>query len=296
MKIEIISAFCAVADTKSFSHAAESLYVTQPTISKYIAQLEQELECQLFDRSSGAIELTDFGCKIYVYAKRMLDEWEHIRNEAKNSKLDEFPALRIGYTYDMMLPFITKALSDPSFPFRELDLSLKFGEGGTMTQLLQSNQIDCAVMHLPSLDPSRPLEVRLLRKSNLRLIAPKDHPLAKQREVTIAQLTKETDVRCNRERRYYNALDSAFLKIGLPPMKHIFVQNASDTLPVMQYYNKVCLSPDIYDFWDGCNAIPISDWSVDYSLVLVMTKECHSKIVDAFFHAIQNHLNNGRKK
>lgn len=286
MKLEHISAFCAVAETKSFSLAAEELYVTQPTASKYVAQLEQELGARLLSRSSGRIELTDLGKKVYVYAKRLLEEWEHIRNETENSRLGERPVLRIGYTYDRMLPFLTTALSDERFPFRELDLSLKPGEGRTMTQLLLADQIDCAVMHLPSFEPSPALKAQLIKKCDLQLIAPIGHPLAEQQQVTVAQLVEETDVRYNREERYYAALDSAFRNLGLHPMKHVYVQNASDSLPVMQYYNRICLSPNIYHSWEGCREIPITDWSVDYSLIFVCRNGVRSKILEAFFQSI----------
>lgn len=282
MKLETLSAFCAVADTKSFSLAADTLYVTQPTVSKYVAQLEQELGARLLERSAGNIELTELGRKVYLYARRLLEEWEHIRAEAVNSSLDERPALRIGYTYDRMLPFITEALSDPAFPFQGLDLSLKFGEGKAMTQLLLSNQLDCAIMHLPSFEPAPALETRLLEKSNIQLIVPNGHPLAGQSQVTVAQLSKETDVRYNGEERYYTALDSAFQSLGLPPMEHIFSQNPNDFLPVMQYYNRICLAPDIYHFGEGCCEIPISDWPVDYSLIFVCRKGARSKILDSF--------------
>lgn len=286
MRLETLSAFCAVADTKSFSQAAEALYVTQPTISKYVAQLEQELGARLLDRAGGGITLTPLGQKVYLHAKRMLEDWEHIRNEAENTRLGERPVLRIGYTFDWMVSLFTEVLSNSAFPFRGLDLSLKFGEGTTMTQLLLSNQIDCAIMHLPSLDPAPVLETRRIRQCNLQLITPEGHPLARQRQVTMAQLSKEIDVRYNREDRFYAALDGAFQNLGLPLMEHVFVQSPRDTLPVMQYYNRVCFSPDLYHFWEGCKEIPISDWPVDYSLVFVCLKGNQSKILEAFFQAM----------
>lgn len=285
MKLETLSAFCAVADTKSFSQAAEALYVTQPTASKYVAQLEQELGARLLDRTGG-ISLTPLGQTVYLHAKRILEEWRDIRNEAENTRLGERPVLRIGYTFDRMAPFFTEALSDPVFPFRGLDLSLRFGEGTTMTQLLLSGQIDCAVMHLPSLDPAPTLETRLIKKCDLQLVVPEGHSLAEQSQVTLAQIAKETDVRNNREERYYAALDSAFRNLGLPPIKHMFIQDVSDTIPVMQYYNRICFTPDIYDFWENCHKIPILDWSVDYSLIFVCVKGNQSKILEAFFQAM----------
>ena len=52
MKLKQLEVFVAVADHKSFSRAAEALYLTQPTVSVYISSLEKELNAKLLDRKS----------------------------------------------------------------------------------------------------------------------------------------------------------------------------------------------------------------------------------------------------
>lgn len=63
----------AVAETGSFTLAAERCYVTQPTLSNGIAQLEQELEERLFTRTTRAVSLTPFGQHILPFMDRLLD-------------------------------------------------------------------------------------------------------------------------------------------------------------------------------------------------------------------------------
>ena len=61
MDIQNIRAFLMVAETTSFSRAAEKLFITQPAISKRIATLEDSLDCKLFDRLGKKVQLTQAG-------------------------------------------------------------------------------------------------------------------------------------------------------------------------------------------------------------------------------------------
>ena len=73
MDIVSLRTFLALADTGSFSRAAEALHVTQPAISKRISNLEDQLSCRLFDRIGRRISLTEAG----VTPLLTMDVWEH---------------------------------------------------------------------------------------------------------------------------------------------------------------------------------------------------------------------------
>ncbi|MEU6608809.1 LysR family transcriptional regulator [Streptomyces shenzhenensis] len=74
MDVELrhLRAFTSVARHRSFSRAAEELLITQPALSRTIAQLEDRLSVRLFDRSSRHVELTDTGAEFLVHAERVL--------------------------------------------------------------------------------------------------------------------------------------------------------------------------------------------------------------------------------
>ena len=61
MELQNLSAFVAVSEQKSFSRAAERLFITQPAVSKRISALESELNTRLFDRIGRKIQLTEAG-------------------------------------------------------------------------------------------------------------------------------------------------------------------------------------------------------------------------------------------
>ena len=72
MKLKQLEVFVAVADHKSFSRAAEALYLTQPTVSVYISGLEKELNAKLFARNTKEICMTEQGTQLYQYAREIL--------------------------------------------------------------------------------------------------------------------------------------------------------------------------------------------------------------------------------
>lgn len=72
MNLQQIEAFVKIANNNSFSKTAKELHLTQPTISAYITNLEDELGAQLFARTTKSVELTESGKKIYLYARELV--------------------------------------------------------------------------------------------------------------------------------------------------------------------------------------------------------------------------------
>lgn len=81
--------FVVCAELKSFSRAAETLYTTQPNVSKVIRSLEEELGFELFIRKNRGIEMTARGRHVYDYARRVVDNIRQLSNFARMDKGDE---------------------------------------------------------------------------------------------------------------------------------------------------------------------------------------------------------------
>lgn len=76
-----LEAFVKVVELQSFSKAAKSLYLTQPTISSHVISLEKELNAKLLDRTTKIVNVTSAGEKLYGYAKKILDLKEDLYQE-----------------------------------------------------------------------------------------------------------------------------------------------------------------------------------------------------------------------
>ena len=90
MEFNQLESFLSVVKHKSFSKAAKALYLTQPTISNNIQNLENELSTSLLDRKSKRISLTDSGKEFYKYAVELVN----LRDQSKNSILEHMNKLK----------------------------------------------------------------------------------------------------------------------------------------------------------------------------------------------------------
>ncbi|MGB5777013.1 MAG: LysR family transcriptional regulator, partial [Sedimenticolaceae bacterium] len=79
MEISALQAFVEVAERASFSAAAEALYLTQPAVSKRVAQLESELGTRLFDRIGRRISLTGSGAALLPRARRLINDARELK-------------------------------------------------------------------------------------------------------------------------------------------------------------------------------------------------------------------------
>ena len=70
MNLKQLEAFIKVSDSKSFSKAAQELYLTQPTVSAHIQTLEKELKVRLFVRNTKTVKLSEDGKTLYQYARQ----------------------------------------------------------------------------------------------------------------------------------------------------------------------------------------------------------------------------------
>lgn len=86
----------AVAETESFTQAAEQCYVTQPTLSNGIAQLEQEFEERLFIRSTRNVSLTPFGKHMLPFIERVLEAHDLLLHESRNFVRPANTVIRVG--------------------------------------------------------------------------------------------------------------------------------------------------------------------------------------------------------
>lgn len=80
MNLKQLEAFIKVSDSKSFSKAAQELYLTQPTVSAHIQTLEKELKVRLFVRNTKTVKLSEDGKTLYQYARQMIELEQEIQS------------------------------------------------------------------------------------------------------------------------------------------------------------------------------------------------------------------------
>ena len=94
--VEVVRQDLPVCGQQSFTRAAEKLFVTQPTISKMLRHLEEELECTLLIREGRKLRLTDSGQAVYQRGLTILDEFRQLEAELEDISSVKKGVLRLG--------------------------------------------------------------------------------------------------------------------------------------------------------------------------------------------------------
>src|ERR1700686_1483896 len=96
MELQQLRYFCAIADTGSFTRAAQQTHVSQPSLSQQIRKLEDELGARLFDRLSRAVQLTELGRSFLPRARAILRDLEAARSEVVERKMSISGPVSVG--------------------------------------------------------------------------------------------------------------------------------------------------------------------------------------------------------
>jgi DNA-binding transcriptional LysR family regulator len=180
--------FTQIVQCGSFSAAARKLGKTQSTVSAAIANLEIDLDVQLFDRSNRNPVLTEAGRRLLIEAEAVLERCHRLEAHAGSLSAGNPPSLTLAVTvpYATVMP-VLKAF-EAEFPY--IDLSLRNPVYGDVRELLLKGE---AALGVAFATPSYPAELEFLQLGKLIMVhvACPEHPLAKLAEVCFDELRAE---------------------------------------------------------------------------------------------------------
>jgi DNA-binding transcriptional LysR family regulator len=181
--------FLTVAEKQSFSEAAESLYLTQPAVSKRIAALEDELGTRLFDRIGRRITLTEAGAALLVRAKTILLEMEDSKREIANLSGSVAGRLSIGTSHHIGLHRLPPVLRAYTARYPEVELDLHFMDSEQACQAVLGGDLELGIVTLPPA-ATADLHREILWPDPLNIVVSADHPLAQQKSIQLSRLAE----------------------------------------------------------------------------------------------------------
>ncbi|HUJ85861.1 MAG TPA: LysR family transcriptional regulator [Burkholderiales bacterium] len=185
-----LRAFVTVAERSSFSAAAAALHITQPALSRRIAELESALGLRLFERTSRRVALTQSGQDLLARCRDLLTIGEALHERARALAGGKAGTLRVGCAPMNMERVVAPLIARYRERCPEVDLQL-FEQGGERAQqaVLRGD------LHVAVASPTEPrLQARLLFPWRLLAVVPRGrpgHPLARGRTVDIVKLAQE---------------------------------------------------------------------------------------------------------
>ena len=208
MQIESLKVFCDLAETKSFTKAAQINNVTQSAVSQTISALERRFNSLLIERSKRNLRLTPEGEVFYDYSKRILQTCD-----ALHSKLQEIEDvisgnIRVATIYSIGLhvlpPYVTQFLKR----YPSVNVHVEYRRDNEVYENVLGNVVDLGLVAYPTRDAR--LEIVPLRTDKLVLICHPQHPFAERKSVKVKALSGQKFINFERDIPTCKALDKIF--------------------------------------------------------------------------------------
>lgn len=226
-----IECFMAVAETLNFTHAAEQMYLSQPTISRLIHTLEKELGFQLFYRSNKEVRLTSPGVVFYQSMKEVKAIYKSAEERARCIDAGMTGELRIGLTSDFDLENLWEKVI-PEFRKEHPNILLTY-ECDTQQELKKhvlSGRYDLAFLHTDSFTQNEEILSDIVFESRLELVCGKQHPIALKGAVSRENLEQETIWTVFSEQMQNRLIEDYFRDLGVKKWKIQTTQKFSTAL------------------------------------------------------------------
>jgi len=191
MELRHLRYFVAVAEEQNVTRAAVKLHLSQPTLSRQIRDLEDELDIVLFDRGAKAVRLTEAGRVLLTEARIALQGVENAVQMAKAVAGGKRGEIHVGYAPSLTVELLPRALryfreSNPAVRVRLHDLSTR-----EMLQGLREGKLQVALLVQVSPKALAGLVFDELQRQPVCLAVHRAHPLARVRRVGLEQVARE---------------------------------------------------------------------------------------------------------
>ncbi|XUL93177.1 LysR family transcriptional regulator [Streptomyces galilaeus] len=184
LELRLVRYFIAVAEQRHFGRAAEALHITQPSLSRQVRRLEEQLGARLLDRTPQGTRLTEAGEVFLPRAKGLLRATAQAAAETRAAA--EPSRLAVGYMANL---FVTPAVREVRRRHPDADVHVVHLAYDDVRAALLERRVDAVVARLPfSTDE---LEVTILYGEPRVLLVPLDHRLAGKESVTVDDIADE---------------------------------------------------------------------------------------------------------
>ncbi len=183
--------FQVVAEQRSFTKAAELLYVTQPTLSRQIVELEEEFGVPLVVRTKPQLTLTRAGSFFLHEAADILQQCQTLSDKMTALQFDHVRSLHIGYIAGITPQLLIRPLHELMNEHPQLACNVKSYAPDALMQALARQEIDLAFTLAMLAKSQLGIVSHVLAENPCRLVVPRQHPLAKRKSVAISALKEE---------------------------------------------------------------------------------------------------------
>jgi DNA-binding transcriptional LysR family regulator len=214
MELGQLEAFLQVASHRSFSKAAEVLFLTQPSVTARIQSLEKELGEEMFERSGRSVRLTDAGNTFLSYAQRALKEVQEGRDALEALRKTEVGSLRMGSALTISAYVLPKILKTFRARFPGVEVSVRTGRSDQVLDMVLNDEVQVGLVR-SLVHPE--IETVHLYDDEVVLVTDNSHPFARTKTARIEDVARQSLIFFDRASSYYGLIHGFFRDAGIVP-------------------------------------------------------------------------------
>ncbi len=288
MELRKLQVFLDLSKTLNYSETAERLFTTQGNISKQILALEKELGVTLFKREHRKIELTTEGNLVIPYIRKILNDYDAMKvklsdyQDAQNLTIELYTIPTMP-NYDSFI-----VLSNFLKAHTEIHVALKEEESDRLFDSLKQNK--CEIIFARTFEFSDPsLERIVMEDDDFAVVLPKNHPLAKKKEINLQDLSSESFLLLGVSTNLYEPVIKMCQNAGFKP--NVTYQGVrADLIMGMVEKNmgiSIMMEKTARGFEkDNLVVVPLTD-TIDNKLCFIRKKDHSSTASDVFWNFIK---------
>ena len=188
MELRHLRYFVAVAEALNFTKAAARLHLAQPSLTRQIHNLEEEIGVRLLNRTKSRVALTEEGRSFLADARRVLALADESVLAVQRLSRGEIGQLNIGYVSSFNFDLLPKSLDLFRQNFPHIALNLFDMNPAEQFRALEARKIDLGFVGLRAPETSKDLEWERLARHKAVVVLPVKHPLSRKRHIELASL------------------------------------------------------------------------------------------------------------
>ena len=286
MELRVLRYFLAVAREENITKAAALLHLTQPTLSRQLMQLEEELGVQLFRRSRYHIELTEDGMMLRRRAQELVDLAEKTTREFTMRETELMGEIAIGAGETRSMSFLSRAMVSFRERYPKVTFRIFSANADDVKERLDTGLLDMGLLTEP-VDVGRYAFCRMKERDLWGVLVRMDSPLAKLSAVTPDDLSQVPLIVSGRERvqqELGNWFGDRWEQLQIAATFNLNLNAAN----MVRYGVGTALSFDLNFTFDDLRFIPLSP-TMSTGTVLVWKKDqVLTPAVEAFHEHIKN--------
>lgn len=274
MQIESLKVFCDLAETESFTKAAQINGVTQSAVSQQISSLERQFKSLLIERSKKRFRLTREGEVLYQYSKQIIATYEALHHKLQELKDIISGTVRVSTIYSIGLHDLPPYIKQFMKTYPTVTVQVDYRHADQVYEDVQGNVVDMGLVAYPWRDNK--LEIIPLRKTPMVVICAPDHPLAKAKNLKLKALEGERFVGFRPDIPTRKALDRAMREQGVSVRYVMEFDNIETVKRAVEISAGISIVPRTTVSQEVANktlvAIPLEDGRIERPMAAIIKK------------------------